>query len=98
MSDPTSNTQNQGKVFCHDGSPFVNIQCPDCAFIMHIHRTQLPSNYNDYQLRTFCKGCGAELCLPPITAWTGNKKVRLAKPKETEVEATLPTSADHRAN
>jgi len=82
MTDPTSNTQNQGKVLCHDGSPFVNIQCPVCAFIMHVHRTQLPANYKDYELRTFCKRCGTELCLPPITDWTGDKNVRLAKPKE----------------
>lgn len=82
MSMPTNNSQNQGKVSCHDGSPFVNIQCSVCGFIMHVHTTQLPADYDQYELRTFCKRCATELWLPAITDWTGDKNVRLAKPKQ----------------
>lgn len=78
---PTNNSPNHGKVSCHDGSPFVNVQCFVCGFIMHVHATQLPADYDDYELRTFCKRCATELWLPPITDWTGDKNVRLAKPK-----------------
>lgn len=82
MSDPTSNNQNQAKVSCHDGSPFINVQCPVCGFIMHVHQTQLPTDYDQYELRTFCKRCATELWLPAITDWTGDKNVRLAEPKQ----------------
>jgi len=58
------------EVSCHDKTPFVDYQCESCGFICHVHKSQLPSNYPDIELRTFCKGCGCELILPHPLKWT----------------------------
>ena len=61
-----------GKVICHDGTPFCDFRCSNCGFVMHAHQSELPPNYRELELRTFCKNCGAELVLPdPI--WIGEE-------------------------
>jgi len=58
-------------VTCHDHTPFRDYQCSECGYIMHVHKSQLPPNYQDIELRTFCKKCGAELVLPQ-PRWIGD--------------------------
>jgi RNase P subunit RPR2 len=55
------------EVACHDRTPFIDYTCSACGFIMHIHESQLPTSYRLMEIRTFCKGCGAELILPTPT-------------------------------
>lgn len=61
------------KGICHDGSPFCDYQCPSCGSIMHVHLTQLPPDYLDLELRTFCKSCADELILPHPVNWIGKE-------------------------
>ncbi len=58
-------------VLCHDRTPFLNYECPDCGFIYHIHKSQLPATYPDIELRTICQSCRSELILPKPATWTG---------------------------
>jgi len=63
-------------VTCHDGTPYCNYKCPKCGFIMHVHKSQLPQraiwNPTEFELRTFCKQCEAELALP-LPVWIGDE-------------------------
>lgn len=54
----------EGEVMCHDGTPFVNYQCPVCDFLMHVHKSELPDDYQEIEMRSFCERCGSELVLP----------------------------------
>jgi len=60
-----------GKVVCHDKTPFCDYQCEGCGFVMHIHKSQVPKNYQETELWTFCKSCGAELTFTQPVEWTG---------------------------
>ena len=59
------------EVICHDHTPFCDYKCPTCGFVMHLHKSQLPPNYQDLELRTFCLNCGVELILPELK-WHGD--------------------------
>ena len=72
-------------VICHDGTPYCDYKCPGCGFVMHVHKSQVPQamiwnptgsdvpNIRDvFELRTFCKQCGAELVLP-LPVWIGDE-------------------------
>ena len=60
-------------IACHDQSPFVDFECPNCGFVAHVHLTQLPPGYQDLELRTYCKGCEEELVIPQPIIWGGRK-------------------------
>jgi hypothetical protein len=50
------------RAICHDGSPFVSIQCA-CHYQLHLHETQLDA-IDASEIGTYCHQCNELLVFP----------------------------------
>ena len=63
------------KAVCHDGSPFVTIQC-SCGYQLHQHESRVAEIPPDAEIASRCLGCGELLVFPPGFFAEAFKKMR----------------------
>lgn len=63
-----------GKSLCHDGSPFLTVECP-CGEQMHMHESAV-LGYDHDTIGSCCRACGNLMMFEPGTFSTAFAEMR----------------------